>query len=217
MVSDDVCWFLFATLPFDGFLSEPFCSFLYICFSSSSNVPTFLPCTLLNMHGHLSPLATHFSFLRSFCLFRLFFSGDQSTLHFFLCLPDSGFDFGTSDSESISLCLLCGWIILLLTTPATLQNSSDFPEKASDFIFCHFPLHIIRSSDTELDRSWVPDSFQPEQFWTCSFLYLANLFFSFQIQFKYHLSEFSMSTRNVAFSNTCLLQAPILSLYSPGV
>ena len=32
--------------------------------------------------------------------------------------------FGTSDSERISLCLLCGWIILLLATPATLQNSS---------------------------------------------------------------------------------------------
>lgn len=47
---------------------------------------------------------------------------------------------------------------------AILQNGSDFPEKASNFIFCHSPRHIIRSSHTELDRSWVPDSFQPEPF-----------------------------------------------------
>ena len=42
-------------------------------FPYSGNVPTFLPYTLLNMHGRLSPLATHFSFLRSFCLFLPFF------------------------------------------------------------------------------------------------------------------------------------------------
>lgn len=77
------------------------------------------------------------------------------------------------------------------------------PGLLSDF---HFPLPM--SLHLWFTQKWMSP-------WTCHFLYLTTLFPSFQIQIKYHLGTFSKPIGSVIYSNTSLLQALILSLYSP--
>ena len=78
--------FCLPLLPFNCFLSEPFCFFLYIIFILWATSPPFFNAPYWIFMGVFLPvhLATHFSFLRSFCLFFPFLSWDQSTLLSFL-------------------------------------------------------------------------------------------------------------------------------------
>lgn len=93
--------FCLPLLPFNYFLSEPFCFFLYIIFILWATSPPFFNAPYWIFMRIFLPvhLATHFSFLRSFCLLLPFLSWDQLSFHLFLSLPYSAFAFGISDSR----------------------------------------------------------------------------------------------------------------------
>ena len=99
MVSDDVCWFLFATLAFRWLSLRAFLFFSVHPFFFFRQCPHLSSMHLIEYAWASFAPCNSFFISEVLLSFSSFFSGDQSTLHFFLCLPDSGFDFGTFDSE----------------------------------------------------------------------------------------------------------------------